>query len=98
MPAEGVFSLIWLLIALPLAGATVLLVGGRRTNAWGPYLGILTVSASAVLGWIMLVAMMGNSPEERTFDQTLFSWVSVGDFQANMAFQLDQLSMVLCLL
>ncbi len=98
MPAEGVFSLIWLLIAMPLAGATVLLVGGRRTNAWGPYLGILTVSASAVLGWIMLVAMMGNSPEERTFDQTLFSWVSVGDFQADMAFQLDQLSMVFVLL
>ena len=98
MPAEGVFSLIWLLIALPLAGAAILLFGGRRTNAWGPYLGILTVSASAVIGWIMLVAMLGNSPEERTFDQTLFSWVSVGDFQANMAFQLDQLSMVFVLL
>ena len=28
MPAEGVFSLIWLLIALPLAGAAILLFGG----------------------------------------------------------------------
>jgi len=98
MPAEGVFSLIWLLMALPLAGAAVLLFGGRRTNAWGPFLGILTVSASAVIGWIMLLSMMGNAPEERTFDQTLFTWVSVGDFQADMAFQLDQLSMVFVLL
>ena len=98
MPAEGVFSLIWVLIALPLAGAAVLLFGGRRTNAWGPYLGILTVSASAVLGWIMLLSMMQNSPEERTFDQTLFTWVFAGSFQADMAFQLDQLSMVFVLL
>ena len=98
MPAEGVFSLIWLLIALPLAGAVVLLFGGRRTNAWGPILGILTVSASAVLGWVMLISMMQNSAEERTFDQNLFSWVFAGSFQADMAFQLDQLSMVFVLL
>ncbi len=98
MPAEGVFSLIWLLIALPLAGAAVLLFGGRRTNSWGPYLGILTVSASALIGWLMLLGMLQNSPEQRTFDQTLFSWVFVGDFKADMAFQLDQLSMVFVLL
>ncbi len=98
MPAEGVFSLIWLLIALPLAGAVVLLFGGRRTNSWGPYLGVLTVCASAVLGWLMLLAMLQNPPEERTFDQNLFTWVSVGGFQADMAFQLDQLSMVFVLL
>jgi NADH-quinone oxidoreductase subunit L len=98
MPAEGVLSLIWLLIALPLAGAAILLFGGRRTNSWGPYLGVLTVSVSALLGWLMLLAMMQNSPEERTFDQTLFTWISVGGFQADMAFQLDQLSMVFVLL
>jgi len=98
MPAEGVFSLIWVLIALPLAGAVILLFAGRRTNAWGPYLGVLTVSASAVIGWLMLLAMMQNSPEQRTFNQDLFTWISVGDFQANMAFQLDQLSMVFVLL
>ena len=98
MPAEGVFSLIWVLIALPLAGAAVLLFGGRRTNSWGPYLGVLTVVASAALGWTMLLAMMQNSPEQRTFDQTLFSWVFAGSFQADMAFQLDQLSMVFVLL
>jgi NADH-quinone oxidoreductase subunit L len=98
MPAEGVFSLIWVLIALPLAGAAILLLGGRRTNSWGPILGVLTVTASAVIGWVMLLAMMGNSPEERTFDQTLYSWVFVGGFQADMAFQLDQLSMVFVLL
>jgi NADH-quinone oxidoreductase subunit L len=98
MPAEGVFSLIWVLIALPLAGAAVLLFGGRRTNSWGPYLGILTVTASAVIGVLMLLGMMGNPAEERTYGQTLYSWVFVGRFQADMAFQLDQLSIVFVLL
>jgi NADH-quinone oxidoreductase subunit L len=98
MPAEGVFSLIWVLIALPLFGAAVLLAGGRRTNSWGPYLAILTVSASAVIGILMLLGMMQNSAEQRTFGQTLFSWVFSGSFQADMAFQLDQLSIVFVLL
>ena len=30
--ASGVFSATWLLIALPLVGAAVLLLGGRRTD------------------------------------------------------------------
>ncbi len=98
MPAEGVFSLIWLLIALPLAGAAILLIGGRRTNAWGPYLAVLAVAASAVIAVAMLVAMMGRSAEERGIGQTLFSWVFVGDFRADMAFQLDQLSIAFVLL
>ncbi len=98
MPAEGVFSLMWLLIALPLAGAAVLLFGGRRTNTWGPYLAILTVGSSAVIGILMLLGMMQNSPEQRSIGQTLFTWVFVGDFSADMAFQLDQLSIVFVLL
>ena len=36
MPATGLQHAAWLLIAFPLLGAVVLLVGGRRTNAWGP--------------------------------------------------------------
>ena len=36
--ADGVFSLLWLVIALPLVGAVILLVGGRSreaTDRWG---------------------------------------------------------------
>ena len=46
MPAEGLFSLMWLLIALPLASAAILLSTGRRSNSLGPYLGVLSVCAS----------------------------------------------------
>lgn len=98
LPAEGIFSLLWVLIALPAAGALILLLGGRRTNSWGPYLGVLTVVASAVIGVLMLLALMEQPAEERTVVQNVYDWVFVGSFQASFALQLDQLSMVFVLL
>ena len=98
MPATGAFSLIWVLIALPLAGAAVLLLGGRMTNKWGPYLGVLTVAGSAVLGIWMWIEMMGLPAEQRTIQQSAYSWVFAGDLSVDMAFQLDQLSLVFVLL
>ncbi len=38
--ASGAAAFAWLLVVLPLAGATVLLLGGRRTNSFGPYLAV----------------------------------------------------------
>ena len=98
MPATGVFSLLWLLIALPLAGAAILLFSGRKTNKWGPYLGVFTVFVDAVIAIWMLIAMMGNGSEQRTFSQNEFSWMFAGNFKVDMAFQLVQLSMVFVLL
>lgn len=98
IPAEGIFALLWVLIALPAAGAVILLFGGRRTNSWGPYLAILTVVGSAVIGVLMLLALMDQPAEQRTVVQSVYDWVFVGTFQASFALQLDQLSMVFVLL
>ena len=98
IPAEGIFALLWVLIALPAAGAVILLFGGRRTNTWGPYLGILTVVGSAVIGVLMLLALMDQPAEQRTVVQTVYDWVFVGSFQVSFALQLDQLSIVFVLL
>jgi NADH-quinone oxidoreductase subunit L len=46
---------VWLLIALPLAGAAVLLLGGQATNAWGHVLGCATVIASFAVGVVLFV-------------------------------------------
>ena len=35
LAAAGVQRAAWLLLVFPLAGAAVLLLGGRRTNRWG---------------------------------------------------------------
>ena len=89
---------IWVLVALPLLGALVLLLGGRRTDRWGHLLGSATVLASFVVGVVFFVAMLGKGVEERTFTERLWSWVPAGGFQVDVALQLDQLSMAFVLL
>ncbi|MBU6278438.1 MAG: NADH-quinone oxidoreductase subunit L [Actinomycetales bacterium] len=98
MPIDGVLSLAWVLIALPLVGAFVLLVCGRWTNRWGPYLGVLTVSLAGLLAIAMLLAMMALPVEERTIDVNYATWMFAGSFSADIGLQLDQLSMVFVLL
>ena len=97
-PATGVFAYLWLLIALPLVGAAVLLMGGRRTNRWGPYLGCLTVITAGAYAIVLLINLMALPAEGRALGQQLFTWVFVGGFEADAALQLDQLSMVFVLL
>jgi len=96
--ATGVFSWTWLIIALPVLGAIVLLVGGRRTNKWGPVFGVLVVWAAFVIAAVQLVAMLGKPAGERSYVQTLWTWVAAGLFHVDVGLQLDQLSMTFVLL
>ena len=59
-PADGLIAASWLLIALPLAGAAVLLLGGRRTDRWGHLLGTGTVVAAFVLGLLCTLQLGGR--------------------------------------
>jgi NADH-quinone oxidoreductase subunit L len=59
---------------------------------------VLTVVGSAVLGIWMFLEMMGLPAEQRTIEQTAYQWVFAGGLSVDMAFQLDQLSMVFVLL
>ena len=53
--ATGVLSLGWLVIAAPLFGAAVLLLGGRRTDKWGHLLGVGMPALSFLVGaWLVL--------------------------------------------
>ncbi|MCX5198470.1 NADH-quinone oxidoreductase subunit L [Streptomyces sp. NBC_00249] len=91
-------NLIALLIAAPLLGAAVLLCGGRRLDKAGHWLGTLFAAASFGIGVVLFADMLGRGAEDRTLHQRLFSWIPVEGFQADMAFQLDQLSMTFVLL
>jgi len=89
---------VWLTIALPLAGAAILLLGGRRTDAWGHLLGTLAALASFVVGAVLFAGMLGRDAEHRAVHEALFSWVPVGGLQVDFGLQLDQLSMCFVLL
>jgi NADH-quinone oxidoreductase subunit L len=98
VPADGVFSLLWLLIAIPLAGAAVLLLAGRRADGWAHVFGTLTVLTSFVLAAAMFVSEVGLSDDRRAVQQTLYEFVAVGGYQVSVGLLLDQLSMAFVLL
>ncbi|MFF3243640.1 NADH-quinone oxidoreductase subunit L [Streptomyces sp. NPDC002870] len=91
-------NLIALLVAAPLLGAAVLLCGGRRLDRSGHWIGTLFAAVSFVIGAVLFVDMLGKGADERALYQRLFSWIPVEGFQADVAFQLDQLSMTFVLL
>jgi NADH-quinone oxidoreductase subunit L len=90
--------LVWLLLVLPLAGAAVLLLAGRRSDRWGHLLGCATVLVSFVVGLVLFVGMLAHQSEHRGVHVSGFSWVQVGTLQLNFGLQLDQLSMCFVLL
>ncbi len=97
--ASGVFELTWLLLALPLAGAAVLLLGGRRTDRWGHLLGTAAAAASFVVALVLFVTLLGRDGDDRAVSQQLYSWIpGIGRFQVDVGLLFDQLSAVFALL
>ena len=88
--ATGVLRASWLLLAFPIFGAVVLLVGGRRTDKWGHLLGVAMPVASFVYAVIAFFALLGD--RDRSQDLHLYSFIAVGRFQANIGILLDPLS------
>ena len=96
--ASGVFSLMWLVIALPLLGAALLLLGGKATDAWGHLLGCATVLGSFVLSLAMFLGLLGRGEEERQVGQHLFTWFLAGGLKVDMDLLYDPLSALFLLL
>ena len=96
--ATGVLSLGWLLIAAPLFGAVVLLLGGRRTDRWGHLLGVGMPALSFLIGLLQFITLLGRDPEDRSVSSQLYSWLPVGGLQVDVGFLLDPLSMCFVLL
>jgi NADH-quinone oxidoreductase subunit L len=98
LPAEGLLAASWLLIALPLAGAAVLLLGGRRTDRWGHLLGCATVIAAFVLGLLCTVQLAGLEEGERSVGVDLFTFISTGSLDVRAGLLYDPLSAAFVLL
>jgi NADH-quinone oxidoreductase subunit L len=96
VPAVGVLRASWLLVAFPLFGAAVLLLGGRRADRWGHLLGVVMPVASFVFGVIAFFSLLGHT--DRSQDQHLFSYIPVAGLQVNMGVLTDQLSISFVLL
>ena len=93
----GVFNLIWLVPALPLAGAALNFFLGRRFGRRSGVIASIAVGASFVVSVFLFIGLLGYSGDERLFVQHLWSWVPVGTLQVGIDLRIDPLSMVMIL-
>ncbi len=99
LPAVGVQHYAWLLLAFPAFGATVLLLGGKRTNAWGHLLGVAMSLAAFCYGVVCLTAMLGYPAAQRSRDDQVYTWIpAIGRFRVPLGLLLDPLSICFVLL
>ncbi|WP_026378163.1 NADH-quinone oxidoreductase subunit L [Aestuariimicrobium kwangyangense] len=96
--ASGLFSLAWLMIAIPLVVAGFLLVAGRLTDAWGHLLATLAVIASFLIGLVLFIDLLGRDASQRSVSNSLYELFSVGRWKFDVALQIDQLSILFVLL
>ena len=97
--AGGIFDWLWLLIALPAAGAAViLLLGNRRTSAWAHLVGTATVLGSFLLAAVAFATLLGRSEDERQVGSHVYTWFEAGDLTADFGILFDPLSSLFVLL
>ncbi len=101
-PADGVFSLLWLVIALPALGALILLVGGPlakgRLDKNGHLIGAALPIVSFVLSLVMFIALLGRNSNDRQVGQHLWTWFDAGSLHVGADLLLDPLSSLFLLL
>ncbi|WP_068402475.1 NADH-quinone oxidoreductase subunit L [Kribbia dieselivorans] len=90
--ASGAASWAWLLVALPLLGAAIILLGGRSANRWGPTLANVMSWGAFGLGAAILIEMLGRAGDERAQSLHLWQWFTGGSFEVNAGMLVDQLS------
>lgn len=85
------------IIGLPLAGAVLLLLFGKRIGRAAGVIASAAVGVAFVLGVISFFSLVSQGAEERTTTRHLFEWISAGSFQAGVDLLVDQLSLLMVL-
>src|SRR6058998_3928037 len=90
--------MLWIIPALPLAAVGLnLLIGdrlGKRGTAW---LACGAVGLAFAFAVRAVLRLAGLPEADRTIVENAYTWMRVGDFSASVAFLLDPLSAVMCL-
>lgn len=94
----GVFHLLWLVVALPAAGAAILLLGGRWAERWGRYLACALPIGSFVLSLILFFTLLGRDGNDRHVVQHLYTWIDTGHLTVRADLLFDPLSSLFLLL
>src|ERR1041385_419990 len=89
---------LWLIPALPFAGYVVLaLAGARLSRTIVASVGVGSVGLSTALALATGFSFITSPQSNHVYSQTLWTWISVGNFTPTIAFYLDPLSLVMTL-
>ncbi len=92
------FNYLWLVPALPLAGAVINAIFSRRMPRWlVSVIACGVVGASFVVSLVAFGAMQYADEHHRIINVSLYSWIPVGGFKVDVAFLLDPLSALMLL-
>ncbi len=94
--ADGLLSSVWLLVAIPLLSAAVLLLLGRRADRWGHWLGVAAIGAAFVLGLSYFLGLRGL--ENKSVELSLWDFIAVGGLHVDFGMLFDPLAGVFVLL
>ncbi|MGM7424132.1 MULTISPECIES: NADH-quinone oxidoreductase subunit L [unclassified Cellulosimicrobium] len=94
----GAFLAAPYLVLLPLLGAAVLLLAGRRSDRWGAWFGVLMSGAAFVVGLVLFLVMLGLPVDERVVDFRIGDWIVSGGLDLAMGLRIDPLSLTFVLL
>jgi NADH-quinone oxidoreductase subunit L len=86
------------LVGLPALGALVLIVGGRRLDRWGHWLGVAASAGAFVVGLVVLADMLGRPAADRVGTASLGTWLDVGALHLDAGLRADPLSMTFVVL
>lgn len=89
---------LWLIPVFPLAGFTVLALGGARLPRTAiAMIGVSTVGLSTLAAIGVGASFIAAPPPEHAYRETLWTWIDVGRFVPTVTLYLDALSLVMVL-
>jgi NADH-quinone oxidoreductase subunit L len=91
-------KLVWIVLVLPLLGAVVNgLFGRRMPKRWVSWIGPGSVGLAFVAALWVLLDLLTFPPDERFFALTLFDWIPAGGLDAKFSLLIDPLSTLMIL-
>src|SRR5688572_28470201 len=88
-------NLLWLVPALPFAGALILILAGTKLSRMGvAVVGVGSVGLAALLTLILGSQFLAAGATEPVYHQVVWQWFDVAGFSPAIAFHLDALAMV----
>ncbi len=95
------FDLVWLIPTFPLAGVLINGLLGRRIEEKNKrlvhWIACGAVGLSFLITLILFVQLLGLPSDKRLYDFTWFTWIAAGDFNVSVGYQIDPLSMFMCM-